>query len=472
MRVSTLSTYQRVLSSLRASQLRGLRAQEEISTGKSLHRPSQDPAGTGRALHLRRQLSEIERNRDAIAHGRDALDLASSSLQEGSSLLIGARELILQAMNGTLAGGDRRAIGSEFDVLRGQMLDIANLSLGGRFLFGGTATDTPPFVEEVVDGRSRIVYRGTDQGQRIKAAPEVQLDVTTAGSEIFAPDEPMGVRFEGYTGLTVGFTASQGVGDFELEVRHDATDLMGATAVGLELVDGGAEDTLIGDHLLTIDATTNRARLGDGPDRAIPETGVLQLRGETGAVVNIDFSGWTGASYTGNVRGEGSLSLDGVDYTPFDRSEDDFELRDDSRDVVLHLNTSGITRSGSELVTFDGTLSLFDLMEGIAEDMKNSEGRPDSEVIQRLGQRLEDLDSAHEKLLVSLSGIGSRSQRLASTDTQRQEVELSLESLLSSVEDADLSEAALELAKADQAMQLAQAAGARLIQTTLLNFLG
>ena len=235
---------------------------------------------------------------------------------------------------------------------------------------------------------------------------------------------------------------------------------------------GGADDTLIGEHLLTVDATTNRARLGNGPDRVIPDTGELELRSETGAIVNIDFSGWTGASYAGNVRGDGSLSLDGMDYTPFDLSDDDLELRDDLGGVVLHVNTGGITRAGKELATFDGTLSIFDLMEGIAEDMKNADGRPDSEVVKRLRQRLEDLDNAHEKLLVSLSGVGSRSQRLASTDIERQEVELSLESLLSSVEDADLSEAALELAKADQAMQLAQAAGARLIQTTLLNFLG
>jgi len=472
MRVSTLSTYHRTLQSLRANQLRGIEAQEQISTGKRLLRPSQDPAGTGRSLHLRRQLAEVERNREAIARGRDSLELASSSLLEGSTLLTGSRELILQAMNGTLTSGDRRAIGAEFDVLRGQMLDIANLSLSGRFLFGGTRTDTPPFVEEIVNGKPRIVYHGTDEGQTISAAPEVQLNVTTAGSDIFAPNKPNGVRFEGLTGVATGLTASQGMGNVELEVRHDMTNIMGATGVGIAMANGGADDTLIGDHTLTIDGTTNRARLGNGPELIIPQTGVLTLRGETGALLNLDFSGYSGLDYTGTVRGAGSLSLDGVNYTSFNTSENDVELRNDAEGIVLHVDTGAITRAGDELVTFDGTLSIFDLLEGISEDMRNESDRPSAEVLQRLRQRLEDLDSAHETLLVGLSGVGSRSQRLASIDIQMEEVELSVESLLSSVEDVDLSEAALELAKADQVMQLAQASGARIIQTSLLNFLG
>lgn len=470
MRVSTLSTYERVLSSLQTNLLRGADAQEQIATGKRISRPSQDPAGTGRSLHLRRQLAEVGRNRESIARGRDSLELASSSLEEASSLVISARELLLQAMNGTMSETDRRALGNEFDVLSVQMLDIANLSLAGRYLFAGTATDTPPFAEEMVNGKSRIVYRGTEDGQRISAAPEVQLNVTTAGNEVFAPNDPSGIRFEGLTGVARGTTASQGNGTAELEVRHDATDLQAAAGVGFALVDGGANDTLIGDHTLTIE--DGRARLDDGPEISLPRGGTVELRSAGGAMLHLDVSGWNGSDFTGTVSGTGSLSLDGVSYTPFTGAETDLEIRNDPEGVVLHLDTTGIHRAGAELVTFEGTLSIFELLEGIGGDLQNPEERPGPEVVQRLRQRLTDLDRAHAAILENLSDIGSRSQRLANTDVQRQEVALSLESLLSSVEDADFSEAALELAKADQALQLAQASGARLIQTTLLNFLG
>ena len=471
MRVSTLSTYQRILQGIQENRFRGIEAQEQIASGRRLSRPSQDPAGTGRALQLRQQLEEVGRNREAIARGRDSLNLAASSLQEGSSLLIGAREMVLRAMNGTLAESDRQAIAAELGVLSGQILDIANLNLGGRFLFGGTATDEPPFVQEMIDGRMQVVYRGTDEGQRINAAPEIQLDITTPGSAIFAPNTPEGVRFEGLTGVSTGTTANQGSGSTELIVRHDQTNLNNATTVGLALVNGGEDDTLIGDHQLTIDTTTGRARLGNGPELPIPESGALTLRSETGATLNLDFTGFTRVDFTGTVRGAGSLSLDGVNFTPFNLSETDLELRNDEAGIVLHVDTTEITRAGDELVTFDGTLSIFDLIEGLAEDMRNDEGLPSGEVIQRLRLRLADLDRVHDDLLVALSSVGSRSQRLTSTDNQREEVELSLESLLSSVEDADLSEAATELAQADQVMQLVQAAGARLIQTSLLNFL-
>jgi flagellin-like hook-associated protein FlgL len=50
-------------------------------------------------------------------------------------------------------------------------------------------------------------------------------------------------------------------------------------------------------------------------------------------------------------------------------------------------------------------------------------------------------------------------------------METHLASLLSSTEDADLSSTILEMSKAEQTLQLAQATGSRLLNTTLLNYL-
>jgi len=74
--------------------------------------------------------------------------------------------------------------------------------------------------------------------------------------------------------------------------------------------------------------------------------------------------------------------------------------------------------------------------------------------------------------LIGLGVLGSRSQRLNSAGERTLSVGLQLETFLSSITDADYAEVALDLTRSDLSLQVAQASGARLIQTSLLNFLG
>jgi flagellar hook-associated protein 3 FlgL len=108
----------------------------------------------------------------------------------------------------------------------------------------------------------------------------------------------------------------------------------------------------------------------------------------------------------------------------------------------------------------------------VVDDLRNGQGLTTGELQERLAQRLEDLDRVHDDLLLGIGVLGSRSARLANANLRAGEVELELAGRLSNVEDADLSEAAIDLARSQMILQVAQAAGARVIQTSLLNFLG
>ena len=67
--------------------------------------------------------------------------------------------------------------------------------------------------------------------------------------------------------------------------------------------------------------------------------------------------------------------------------------------------------------------------------------------------------------------MGTREERLAATEDRLNELDVHLQALRSSIEDADITKAVLELNKAEQTLQAAQASGARLIQQTFLNFI-
>ena len=476
MRISTQSSFTQVLLGIRRNQIDLSRAQEQVATGRRLLRPSDDPAGMGRALSLTRQLADVTRLDDAIGAGLFAVDSAASHLQDASSLLSEARELLIQGMNGTLSPADRESLASEFELLRDQLLEIANQKSGDRRLFAGTETSGPAWQEVTQGGIRRAVYLGNEEEQRVRVGVGVDVGINVPGSRAFGGFERKGAVYSGLTGVARGLTADEGSGYEYLDLRHDSTDPGSLSSVSVFLANGGTDDTFLGIQNVVIDGTARTIRLGSGPLVQLPEAGSAGLaqvvvENKLGGELHLDLSAWTGADYTGPVRGLGSISLDGTSYTAIDYSETDLALTHPESGATVHVDTRNARRSGRELVGFSGAVNVFDTLQGIADDLRNEDGLKNDELVPRLDQRFDELQRNHENVLVALGVLGSRGSRLRSADDRMRGMETQLQGLLSDVQDADLSEVALDLAQAANALQIAQASGARLIQTSLLNFL-
>jgi flagellar hook-associated protein 3 FlgL len=474
MRVSTFSTYRSVLLGLRMNQLAGLRAQAQITSGQRILRPSDDPAGTARALGLQQDLAQVERFDKAISAGRTRLEAASSTMLHSSELLTRTRELLLQSMSGALVDGDRATIATELRQIRAQLLEAANTRLDDNYLFSGTALGTVPWVEVQSGGRTHVVYRGNGEEQIIQTGVDEQIAVSSVGSEIFGGAVPGPVRFDGLTGVRSGLTADEGSGFVNLVFRHDGTDTGLLGSVGVAPIDGGNQDTLLGLNALVIDADANTVRLGNGPVVTIPAAGErsdVSVANELGGVLHLDFEGWNGTSHGGTVTGRGSVSLDGTNFTTLTFGETDLELTDPVLGQVIHLDTRGVLRAGSELATFGDTVNPFDLLQGVIDDLENGQGLSASELIERLSVRMDDLDRIHDEVLLGIGRLGARTARMINASERQSELGLQVQTRLSDIVDVDLSEAAVDLSRSQMILQLAQAAGARIMQTSMLNFL-
>lgn len=461
---------------LRLNQGKLIRTQEQVATGRRILRPSDDPIGSARSLSLTRRIANIERQADAVISGRGTVESASSILTEGSSLLSDARELMLQGMNGTLSQGDREAIATELEVIRAELVDIANHKVGDRYLFGGTLTDTPPWVEGLVGGQNRVGYAGNDEEQAIRVSENVDLAINLPGSEIFGKIEHGGTVFDGLTGIAGGTTADEGEGWESLTLRHDSTDPGTLASTGIALVNGGAGDSLLGANALVIDTTAGTIQLGNGqavpiPNLTDPSVADFVVANENGGELHLDLSGFNGADFTGTITGNGSISIDGSNFTPLTFSETDLELVHDATGSILHVDTTGVRRAGVETATFSGAVNLFDVLEGVVEDLRNPDGLSPTEINDRLAVRLTELDRHQGNVLVGVGILGSRGARLDGAEQRLQGVDLQLQGLLSDTRDVDLAEAVVDLVRAEQTLQLAQATGSRLIQNNLLNFL-
>jgi len=449
-------------------------AQERVSTGKDILRPSDDAVGTARALSMRRRLGLLGRFQESVQSTRPVLETSTAALEEISSILSEARELVITSMSGSMDPEDRATMSQQMTLLLEKLVDVANTKLGDRYVFAGTATGSEPYTLDFSSGQGAVKYNGNNQVQRIAAGFGTEIPINVPGSEIFGSNAVESIDLSGLTGVALGTTANEGRGFTDLHFRHDAT--LGSPGSGIALVSGGAFDTILNDHTVTVDAVAGTIQLDSGPPLQIPSPGSpeysdFRLINDRGAEVHLDFSGYTGVNSVSTLTGEGSVSIDGTTYTALTFTETDLELVHPTDGTVLHIDTTNVHRAGEELVSFTGATDVFNVLAGVAGDLANDGGLEASRVVDRLELRYDELLRGLNETLRGLGTLGARTERLISSDTRLQATSVNLQGLLSQVEDVEITEVILDMNKAEQTLQLAQATGSRLIQHTLLDFL-
>jgi flagellin-like hook-associated protein FlgL len=470
LRPTQSTMYDLVRRGLMSNTQKLVRAQEQTATGRRILRPSDDAAGTSVAMSLRRQIGNLETFVAATSSARPQVDQAAARLEEASGLITEARELIIQGMNGSLGDGDREQIATQIEQVYGRLLDVANSQSGDRYLFSGTNTNTRPFEVTDVGGQQRVVYRGNREGQRVLIGRETTLQISANGEDIFARRAYSETVYGDLTGIKSGTGGDSGYGYEMLDVRQDGTS--GALSAGIALAKLGA-GTMIGDRQLVVDATLRTVQLGAGAPMAIPDPPPANLRvvDQHGADVRLDMSGWTGAGLTTTLTGAASLSLDRTSYTPVTLTETSLQLLNTATGSVVHVDTTELVRAGREQATFAGTPNLFDTLQGVVDDLRNGEEVSRNVMIDRVGVRLREFDRSQSDLLLGLGQLGATSKRIQTSEERLLDLRVELQGLVSNVEDADFSMTALDLTRAEQTLQLAQATGSRVIQQSFLNFL-
>jgi flagellar hook-associated protein 3 FlgL len=182
MRVSTLGTFERELGLMQALQDAASRSQEQISTGRRLLTPADDPIAASRTLDLREALSRLDQfdRNSNVATGR--LQNEEVALESVNNVLQRVRELALQANNATQSNESRGLIAVEMRENLNQLVQLANSQDGnGRYLFSGNREDTVP----VTTNASAYAYNG-DQGQRlIQIGANRSVADGDSGAELF-----------------------------------------------------------------------------------------------------------------------------------------------------------------------------------------------------------------------------------------------------------------------------------------------
>ncbi|OHC44795.1 MAG: flagellar hook-associated protein 3, partial [Rhodanobacter sp. RIFOXYA1_FULL_67_6] len=182
MRVSTSWMQQQSVGSMmdRQSDLSDLNIQ--LSTGKRINQPSDDPVGAARALDLTHVTADTAQYQRNITSANARLGLEDQTLSNVTNVLGRVRTLLLQAANGTQTDETRGDIAAEMVQLRQQLLGQANSKDGqGEYIFAGNRTGTEPFASQ-----NGVTYVGDDGQRMVAAGPGLQVATGDPGSAVFA----------------------------------------------------------------------------------------------------------------------------------------------------------------------------------------------------------------------------------------------------------------------------------------------
>ena len=119
--------------------------QDQMSTGRRINKPSDDPVGISFSMRYRTELSvnsQYQRNVDSAVSW---LDYTDTMLDQAGQVLHRVREIAIQAANGTNSEQSLDAFKSELEQLYEQMVNIGNSQFNGKYVFNGQRTDVKPF---------------------------------------------------------------------------------------------------------------------------------------------------------------------------------------------------------------------------------------------------------------------------------------------------------------------------------------
>lgn len=241
MRVSTNTLHDQGVNSMLQQQSSLLKLQQQLSTGKRILTPSDDPIGAARAHELSQAVSLNAQYAENRHRATDSLGLVDSTLNGVTHLIQHVQSLAVAAGNPVLSDNDRASMAIELRGRFEELLGLANTkNEQGNYLFSGFKGDTQPF-EQIDDV---VTYQG-DAGQRlIQVSGSRQLPVSETGEAIFEPE---------------GVSLFQTIEDFMSALETPGSDVNSAVSTALQHFEAALDNVLtkraaVGSRLQEIEA--------------------------------------------------------------------------------------------------------------------------------------------------------------------------------------------------------------------------
>jgi flagellar hook-associated protein 3 FlgL len=192
------------LASIWQTQAQEQTALEQLSTGKRVNVPSDDPAAAASEVQNLAAESRIDQYTQSVGSLTSMFQTADSSLNSVVTSLNQAISLGTEAANGTSSAANQQEIATQVQGIVSQVVQLANSTYQGSYLFSGTGT-TQPFTQTATG----VTYNGNSGVNSVAIDDGRNLQTNVPGNQIFqqSGSDVMGSLQQLVTALQNGDTA-------------------------------------------------------------------------------------------------------------------------------------------------------------------------------------------------------------------------------------------------------------------------
>lgn len=162
---------------------------KQITTGKKINRPSDDPVIAMKGINYRTEVTEAEQYTRNATEVWNWFDHSDDVLGKSTKAMQRMEELANQAANGTNTQDELNSIKKEVEQLKEQMIEMANTQVNGKYIFNGTDTDKPLIKKEKNDnGEVEIEFNtgdGREEMVEIEVSKGINMEVNVSPEGVF-----------------------------------------------------------------------------------------------------------------------------------------------------------------------------------------------------------------------------------------------------------------------------------------------
>lgn len=148
--------------------------QEQLSTGKEISKPSDNPMMASKIMSLQSTISANEQYSKNIEDSIGWVNVADTAISDVIDSVQRLREIVVHGANDALSDTDKSALADEASSLSGQIQQALNTNYDGRYIFGGLETLAPPFTDS-------LEYKGDESLIKREIARGIQVNLPNNG---------------------------------------------------------------------------------------------------------------------------------------------------------------------------------------------------------------------------------------------------------------------------------------------------
>lgn len=182
MRVSTNYQWSSYTKSIADAQARYVTAQNQLSSGKRITQPSDDPVGTASIVSMNSLKSAAERYQKNLQHGASFMKFTESAFGEAGTLLNRAYEFAVRGANAATDQQGREAMVRELTTIQNRLVEIANTrGPQNQYIFAGQETETQP----ITGFPGNYTYNGDANPLTVESGPNETMTINSNASNLF-----------------------------------------------------------------------------------------------------------------------------------------------------------------------------------------------------------------------------------------------------------------------------------------------